>query len=70
MWLALWLGACAPTTPVPPSHPTELHGARPAAEVVLPEFAAVNERGEARTKADLVGHPTVLWFFPAAGTPG
>lgn len=40
----------------------------PAADV--PEFAAVNHLGEPRSRADLVGHPTVLWFFPAAGTPG
>lgn len=26
--------------------------------------------GSARTQADLIGHPTVIWFYPAAGTYG
>jgi hypothetical protein len=26
--------------------------------------------GSARTQADLMGHPTVFWFYPAAGTYG
>ena len=26
--------------------------------------------GSARTQADLMGHPTVFWFYPAAGTFG
>lgn len=26
--------------------------------------------GSARTQADLMGHPTVIWFYPAAGTYG
>lgn len=47
-----------------------LHGTRPAQPVELPELAAVNHLAQARTRADLLGKPTVLWFFPAAGTPG
>ena len=31
---------------------------------------AVNHLGETRTKADLVGSPTVLWFFPIPDSPG
>ena len=38
-----------------------------AEEVAL---AARNQLGESRSEADLVGHPTVLWFYPAAGTYG
>lgn len=45
-------------------------GTRPAAEVTVPAFQAVNQEGQARTLADLQGSPTVLWFFPMAGTPG
>ena len=30
----------------------------------------VNHLGEARTKAALVGSPTVLWFFPIPDSPG
>jgi hypothetical protein len=26
--------------------------------------------GSARTQADLMGHPTVIWFYPDAGTYG
>ncbi len=50
--------------------PTELNGTPPASPVPLPTFSARNQLGEPRTEADLVGHPTVLWFYPAAGTYG
>jgi hypothetical protein len=48
---------------------------RPAAAVEpgesLGAFAGVvAHTGEARTLEDLRGHATVVWFFPAAGTPG
>ena len=58
------------SAPAPSEAGPALHGTRPAQPVELPEFAAVNHLGEARTRADLLGKPTVLWFFPAAGTPG
>jgi peroxiredoxin len=48
----------------------ELHGERPSAPVPAPEFQAVAHTGAARTRTDLMGHPTVLWFFPIVGTPG
>ncbi len=50
--------------------PQDLNGAPPAAPVALPAFTARNQLGETRTEADLVGHPTVMWFYPAAGTYG
>ena len=34
------------------------------------EFAALNYDEGSRSKDDLVGERTVLWFFPFAGTPG
>ena len=48
----------------------EYNGDIPTNPVSLPTFAARNQYGEARSEADLVGHPTVLWFYPAAGTYG
>jgi cytochrome oxidase Cu insertion factor (SCO1/SenC/PrrC family) len=47
-----------------------LHGQRLAAPRALPEFNAVANDGTPRTREDLLGHPTVVWFFPVAGTPG
>ncbi|MCB9741854.1 MAG: hypothetical protein H6740_04570 [Alphaproteobacteria bacterium] len=50
--------------------PAELHGELPSEAVSAPEFTALNHLGEARSRPDLIGHPTVMWFFPAAGTFG
>jgi hypothetical protein len=50
--------------------PDGLFGTRSQGAVELPEFRAVNQAGVPRGRADLLGRPTVLWFFPAAGTPG
>lgn len=50
--------------------PDGLNGTPPAEAVSLPTFAARNQYGEDRSEADLLGHPTVLWFYPAAGTYG
>ena len=36
----------------------------------VPSFKALSHDGTTRSDKDLVGHPTVLWFFPVAGTPG
>ena len=46
-----------------------LHGTYPAAKLALPEFEALNSDGTVRGPDHLRGHPTVLWFFPFAGTP-
>ena len=50
--------------------PDGLNGTAPDAPVALPTFTARNQAGETRTDADLLGHPTVMWFYPAAGTYG
>jgi hypothetical protein len=47
-----------------------LFGQRPASPLSLPTFMALNSDGSSRTQGDLLGHPTVMWFFPFAGTPG
>ena len=46
------------------------YGTAPAEPVPLPDFAAINQYGEPRGPDDLLGHATVLWFYPLAETPG
>jgi len=48
----------------------QLHGSYPPTELPAPEFTVVNYDGTNRTKADLQGHVTVMWFYPAASTAG
>ncbi len=48
----------------------DLFGELPSAALPAPQFIAENHDGGTRTEADLVGKPTVMWFFPFAGTPG
>ena len=50
--------------------PGNLHGTEPAQPVLPPEFSATSHDGGLRSQTDLLGHPTVMWFFPAAATPG
>ena len=47
-----------------------LVGTRPTTVVSAPEFTVQNQAGQTRTRADLLGQPTAVWFFPMAGTPG
>jgi len=54
------------TTPPPAD---QLHGTAPAQALAVPTFEAINSDGSARSTPDLLGHPTVMWFFPYAGTP-
>ncbi len=84
--LSLLLGACAPKdnskttglTDTAPSgddtslelDPENLHGDAPEAVIPAPEFEATNYDGTLRDRTALLGHPTVMWFFPFAGTPG
>lgn len=35
-----------------------------------PDFVATNLDGSARGRDDLTYRPTVMWFYPLAGTPG
>ena len=36
----------------------------------LTAFTALNSDGSTRDESNLNGSPTVMWFFPAADTPG
>ena len=47
-----------------------LFGERPSSPLSVPTFMAQNSDGASRSQPDLLGQPTVLWFFPFAGTPG
>ena len=47
-----------------------LFGQRPSSPLSVPTFMAQNSDGSSRSQTDLLGQPTVLWFFPFAGTPG
>lgn len=48
----------------------QLHGAYPPSELAAPVFNAANYDGSPRTRDDLQGHVTVMWFYPAASTAG
>ena len=50
--------------------PDGLNGTAPRAAISLPTFVARNQYGEDRSEADVLGRPTVMWFYPAAGTYG
>ena len=47
-----------------------LNGTQPATGISAPEFAATNRDNTSRGREDLIGHPTVMWFYPYAGTSG
>jgi len=47
-----------------------LYGVPPSAERPAIDFVAKNRDGTTRGKPDLLGHPTVLWFFVEAATGG
>ena len=49
---------------------SELNGTLVTETVPAPEFTALNQEGIERTRADFMGRPTVIWFYPAANTPG
>ena len=60
--------AAAPTPPAQLAAPA-LHGDR--VDLALPEFTGVvASDGSPRHRDALLGQPTALWFYPAAGTPG
>lgn len=71
---ALLLVACSKSSS-PAEAPSAADGGTPAAAVAPGKPIAAFEgviahTGEPRTKDALLGHPTVVWFFPFAGTPG
>lgn len=47
-----------------------LNGTVPPGDVPAPEFTATAHTGDPRTRADLLGRRTVMWFYPAAFTGG
>lgn len=47
-----------------------LYGVVPNRPAALPEFTATNHDGVTRDRDDILGKPTVMWFFPSAGTFG
>ncbi|MEZ4322741.1 MAG: peroxiredoxin [Myxococcota bacterium] len=64
-------GCKKPAPPPPVDVDAMLHGTRPAEQrPLIPGFRATAHDGSPRDQADLIGHPTVLWFFPAANTSG
>ena len=50
--------------------PNTLNGIAPAQELAVTDFNALNSDGNIRDSSHLLGKPTVMWFFPAADTPG
>lgn len=48
----------------------DLFGTLPASNLEPVEFLALNRDGSERTAADLIGQPTVMWFYPLANSPG
>lgn len=48
----------------------DLNGTPPGEALALTEFTATNMDGSPRSGVDLVGHPTIMWFYPAAATGG
>ena len=53
-----------------PVDPSTLNGIPPEQEKPLTEFRALNSDGSTRNESNINGSPTVMWFFPAADTPG
>jgi len=47
-----------------------LNGDVPSVAGVLPDFVATNYDTSPRSREDLLGDPTVMWFYPAAATAG
>jgi hypothetical protein len=55
----------------PGTTPDALHGETPAVNLPVPTFTEVLAMdGTARASANLVGQPSVVWFYPAAFTGG
>lgn len=51
--------------------PPSFHGQAPSEPTPIPAFTQVaDSTGTAVGPADLIGHWTVMWFYPAAGTSG
>jgi cytochrome oxidase Cu insertion factor (SCO1/SenC/PrrC family) len=76
--LALFLLACGSrnaSETVPSWAPQQVDwsataGVLPPQPLTVPVFQATAHTGATRGLADLKGKPTVVWFYPAANTPG
>ena len=60
----------ATQTGLPDLSTLDLNGTIPPVALAAPVFEALNYDNGQRTQADLMGKPTVMWFFPFANTPG
>ncbi|MFK7930694.1 MAG: hypothetical protein AB8H79_21090 [Myxococcota bacterium] len=69
MCVILMLG-CASRTPSTQGTATQASTRSAESESVGVFAGVVNLDGTPRSRDDLMGHPTVVWFFPFAGTPG
>jgi hypothetical protein len=58
------------TVTIDPGLADQLNGQIASGDYPPPSFVAQNYDLTERTEADLIGHPTVLWFYPLAKTPG
>jgi cytochrome oxidase Cu insertion factor (SCO1/SenC/PrrC family) len=67
--IALLILACSSKAPTA-AGAIALHGERPTTPVAAPDFHAIDQHGQPRTRDALFGHPTVMWFYPAAATAG
>jgi len=47
-----------------------LNGTVPPQPLAAPHFTARNRDDTSRSRPDLIGHPTVMWFYPKANTSG
>jgi hypothetical protein len=47
-----------------------LNGTVPPQALPAPYFTARNRDDTPRARPDLIGHPTVIWFYPKANTSG
>ncbi|MEQ1567660.1 MAG: hypothetical protein ABMA64_18605 [Myxococcota bacterium] len=64
-------GPTTDTAPGTTTLPEGLYGTAPPVNLPVPTFTQVLAMdGTTRSSADLVGHPTVMWFYPAAATGG
>lgn len=50
--------------------PTSAENLVAARQRVQPFEGVLSHTGQPRSLDALTGHPTVVWFFPMAGTPG
>ncbi len=48
----------------------QLNGAEPDELLAAPSFEATAHNGELRGQEHLLGHPSVIWFYPLANTSG